>query len=136
MSAPVPPLPPLPPLPPHELFPQTAKERATLARAALSTTEEQIIEKYDILFLPLSGGVLDLNGKTVHGKRTCIGLWYDEWSTVYIENAENLEDGGPCPCCDRALTIAEIENCSCHIYAPCSSCVDSRLVCEYCGWST
>lgn len=133
MSAPVPPL---TPLPPHELFPQTAKEREILARTALSTTEEQIIEKYDILFLPVSGGVLDLTGKTVHDKRTCIGLWYDEWTTIFIENAEDLCDGSPCPCCEHPLEWAKVENCSCHLGPPCGACVDSSLVCEYCGWST
>lgn len=130
------PVPPLPPLLPHELFPQTAKERAALARKALSTTEETIIEQYDILFLPISGGVLDLTGKTPHDKSVCVGLWYDEWTAIYVENAEDLCDGSPCPCCEHPLTFAEVENCSCHIRPPCTSCLYTPLICVYCGWST
>lgn len=38
----------------------------------------------------------------------------------------------PTPC-EGTMCYEPVENCSCHLSAPCSSCVDNPLVCDYCG---
>jgi len=48
---------------------------------------------------------------------------------------EDYEEDDPCPCCDVGiLQWKMIENCSCHIHPPCSSCVDNILECPECAW--
>ena len=45
------------------------------------------------------------------------------------------EEGDECPECEEGKLIwPVVENCSCHINPPCSSCTDSKLTCEGCGW--
>ncbi|MGR0185485.1 hypothetical protein [Azospirillum aestuarii] len=45
------------------------------------------------------------------------------------------EEGAGCPAgCGGALHFPPVENCRCHISAPCSYCTDNRLVCDGCGW--
>lgn len=48
-----------------------------------------------------------------------------------------LEDGDRCPnfgeCCGRLFLAAPID-CSCHINAPCPSCLDVLLTCDDCGY--
>lgn len=49
-----------------------------------------------------------------------------------------LIEGDKCPhfrpegCCGR-LQLTEVENCSCHINAPCGACLSVKLVCDDCG---
>ncbi|AWJ88897.1 hypothetical protein Sp245p_03385 [Azospirillum baldaniorum] len=46
-----------------------------------------------------------------------------------------IENGSPCPDgCGGVLHWPEVENCSCHISAPCGNCTDNRLICNECGW--
>jgi len=60
--------------------------------------------------------------------------------TLYVED---FEEGQACPllavnseteACSGTLQLADAENCSCHISAPCSSCFERPLVCSFCGW--
>ena len=45
------------------------------------------------------------------------------------------EEGDKCGLdgCDGIMGYPPSENCSCHICAPCSSCVDVKLTCQKCG---
>lgn len=47
-----------------------------------------------------------------------------------------FEEGGCCPDaeCFGILQYPPVQNCSCHINAPCSPCVDNRLKCPDCSW--
>jgi hypothetical protein len=36
--------------------------------------------------------------------------------------------------CKGEISLREIENCSCHLDAPCSSCTEPRGQCGECGW--
>lgn len=50
---------------------------------------------------------------------------------------ENIEysEGDKCKSCEKGFLIyPKVENCSCHINPPCSSCVDNKLTCDNCGW--
>ena len=51
-----------------------------------------------------------------------------------MNKTENLDEGDDCPHCDGKMGIAPVENCSCHISAPCGQCVDNPLLCDQCGW--
>ena len=55
--------------------------------------------------------------------------------TVY-DLTKEPEEGDICPVddCDGCLKLPLVENCSCHISAPCSACVTNTLVCDSCGW--
>jgi len=46
------------------------------------------------------------------------------------------EEGDECPepGCTGHLGFPKVENCSCHISAPCHACVNSVLTCDECGW--
>jgi len=46
------------------------------------------------------------------------------------------EEGDKCPFpkCNGKLYYPPVENCSCHINAPCSACVNNKLVCDKCGF--
>ena len=45
------------------------------------------------------------------------------------------EEGGKCPeCREGEMHFPAVENCSCHICAPCSKCTDNQLTCKLCGW--
>ncbi len=45
------------------------------------------------------------------------------------------EENDRCPQCkDGKLTYPPVENCSCHLSAPCSACVDNKLACDICGF--
>lgn len=46
-----------------------------------------------------------------------------------------LEEGQNCPECNKALMKFHVENCSCHISPPCSSCTDAPLMCQGCGYT-
>jgi len=50
--------------------------------------------------------------------------------------SRKYEEGDRCPYgdCDGTLEYPPVENCSCHIVAPCSACTDSLLTCKICGW--
>jgi hypothetical protein len=37
--------------------------------------------------------------------------------------------------CKGIYEWGEVENCSCHINPPCSSCTDNELVCSECGFT-
>lgn len=44
------------------------------------------------------------------------------------------ESGDVCPnCIGGTLQLPEVENCACHIAAPCGACVDNPLTCDTCG---
>ncbi len=46
-----------------------------------------------------------------------------------------FEEGDICPeCKDGKLYYPPADNCSCHICAPCSSCVNVKLTCDKCGY--
>jgi len=46
-----------------------------------------------------------------------------------------IEEGDTCSKCGQGLMhFKPVENCSCHLHAPCSACVDNRLACDNCGW--
>lgn len=48
---------------------------------------------------------------------------------------ENFYEGGNCKSCEKGILVyPKVENCSCHIHPPCSSCVDNKLTCDLCGW--
>lgn len=36
--------------------------------------------------------------------------------------------------CSGVIELEEVENCSCHISAPCSKCTDADMWCPECGW--
>ena len=47
-----------------------------------------------------------------------------------------FEEGDTCPGCHKGeLYYPPVENCSCHLNAPCSACVNNRLICKECGES-
>lgn len=54
------------------------------------------------------------------------------------DQINELEPGDACPVdgCSGHMDIGEVESCSCHISAPCSSCENSGLVCDDCGFDT
>ena len=46
-----------------------------------------------------------------------------------------IEEGGACPeSCGGHLILPPVENCSCHISAPCDRCLSNALTCDSCGW--
>ena len=46
-----------------------------------------------------------------------------------------FEEGDKCPECEEGkLYYPLVENCSCHINAPCSACTNKSLVCDECGY--
>ncbi len=46
-----------------------------------------------------------------------------------------FEEGDICPeCQDGKFYYPPVEQCSCHISAPCSACVNNQLVCDKCGY--
>lgn len=49
-----------------------------------------------------------------------------------------FEPGDPCPLdgCDGTLREGQIENCSCHISAPCSACENSGCECDTCDFDS
>ena len=60
--------------------------------------------------------------------------------TQYVED---FEEGQACPlliegseteACTGTLQFADPDNCSCHISAPCSPCLERPLVCNVCHW--
>lgn len=45
------------------------------------------------------------------------------------------EEGDVCPnCIGGTMQIPEVENCSCHVAAPCGQCVANKLTCDTCGY--
>lgn len=36
--------------------------------------------------------------------------------------------------CDGVIEWSKPDNCSCHINPPCSSCLETYLLCPKCGW--
>lgn len=36
--------------------------------------------------------------------------------------------------CEGVIQLHPIENCSCHIFAPCFACTSPRCFCDVCGW--
>jgi hypothetical protein len=46
-----------------------------------------------------------------------------------------FEEGDTCPDCHKGkLIYPPVENCSCHINAPCSACTSNKLQCDECGF--
>lgn len=46
-----------------------------------------------------------------------------------------LEEGDEYPLCGEGIMGYEgVENCSCHISPPCTSCLENPLVCLECGY--
>lgn len=47
-----------------------------------------------------------------------------------------MEEGSICPIhgCDGVMQFPPVENCSCHINAPCSACTDNQLTCNVCAY--
>lgn len=45
-----------------------------------------------------------------------------------------MNEGDKCTECNGRMTFPVVENCSCHINAPCSACVENPLTCNTCGW--
>lgn len=44
--------------------------------------------------------------------------------------------GDDCPNgCEIDLVLSPVENCSCHIAAPCGACMSQTLTCPECGWT-
>ena len=49
---------------------------------------------------------------------------------------EILEEGQTCPYCKEGqMEYPEVENCSCHINAPCANHTNIELECSECGFS-
>lgn len=50
---------------------------------------------------------------------------------------KEFSEGGTCPVdgCAGSLIYPEVDNCSCHLCAPCGACVDVDLECDECGES-
>ena len=49
--------------------------------------------------------------------------------------AEFYEDGDRCPHCHKGhLYYPDVENCTCHISAPCTACINNLLKCNVCGF--
>ena len=45
------------------------------------------------------------------------------------------EEGDRCPeCFEGSLYYPPVENCSCHINAPCAACTNNELKCDKCGY--
>lgn len=45
-----------------------------------------------------------------------------------------VEEGDYCYAdCIGQLFYPPVENCSCHINAPCGACIDNTLICDKCG---
>lgn len=48
---------------------------------------------------------------------------------------DDPEEGSTCPeCHEGSMQFPRVENCSCHLSAPCSACTDSHLICDHCEW--
>ncbi len=48
---------------------------------------------------------------------------------------ENVTEGDQCPeCKEGKMLIPKVRNCSCHLNAPCSACVDNPLTCSECDF--
>lgn len=47
----------------------------------------------------------------------------------------SLEEGDKCPHCDGKMGLEPVQGCTCHIWPPCSQCVDNPLVCLKCGFN-
>lgn len=46
-----------------------------------------------------------------------------------------FEDGDKCPKCNKgSFHYPDVENCTCHISAPCGACENNRLECDVCGY--
>lgn len=46
-----------------------------------------------------------------------------------------FEEGDTCPECGKGkFYFPPVENCSCHINAPCSACTDNKIECDECGY--
>lgn len=58
-----------------------------------------------------------------------LGRINDKHQVGYEEGNVCGRDG-----CDGTITDAPVENCSCHISAPCSQCVENRFYCSKCDW--
>ena len=60
--------------------------------------------------------------------------------TLYVEDFEEgqacplLVEGSETEACTGTLQFADPENCSCHISAPCSACLERPLVCDIYRW--
>lgn len=44
------------------------------------------------------------------------------------------QEGGKCPECGGTLFYPPVENCSCHLSAPCSACTNNSLLCHDCDF--
>ncbi len=73
---------------------------------------------------------------TVEWKGPLTALTHTECSSCGRTNCqipEPTEEGQPCPHCGSDVALSEVEDCSCHMSAPCSACVDVPLECAACG---
>ena len=57
------------------------------------------------------------------------------WFDFFCADGEKAtEEGDTCPKCNAGkLKYGPVDNCTCHIFPPCSACVDNPLVCDSCG---
>jgi hypothetical protein len=63
-----------------------------------------------------------------------IGVPSEELSKDAYAIGNYPEEGDICLYCKEGhLEYKNVTGCSCHISAPCSGCVDGRLVCDKCG---
>lgn len=48
-----------------------------------------------------------------------------------------FEEGSTCwrDGCQGTIAISPVENCSCHLYAPCGACTSARMYCPECDWN-
>lgn len=46
-----------------------------------------------------------------------------------------IEEDDPCPHCDGVMYLPPVENCWCHISAPCTQCTSNVPECNKCGWT-
>ena len=53
---------------------------------------------------------------------------------VHIQLQVGIEEGVVCNRrCDGKMVLPPVENCSCHLSAPCGACEDNRPMCSSCG---
>ncbi|MGI6691177.1 MAG: hypothetical protein ACOX63_10140 [Christensenellales bacterium] len=76
-------------------------------------------------------GGIDHLGECTHKKHKLFPVAFD----FFCEDGEKAtEEGDTCPKCNEGkLKYGPVENCTCHIFPPCSACVDNPLVCDSCG---
>lgn len=89
----------------------------------------KVIQKYEdkgLIAYELSKEEIDNTNKLVEK--------YMKFFRPKKQEGKVVEEGDKCQTegCDGEMEFGILENCSCHVNAPCSACVDQKLTCDKC----